>query len=191
LVGYPVEGYHVSEPRWINFVRQSENPWLADHKIQGSILYSAGSMLCGVIEAAKQLVPEGERFRGVEFRDIIIGRALIVPPGDEGIRTMLHVKQCRSGTRANATFWREFVLYSEHKGESSVEHCSGLFQVQTGNPDLSTEEALELRAWKEKHAELKKGCKKHTEAKVFYEEWRSCGMQWGMRPIAEHEHYPC
>lgn len=41
------------EPRWRNFLRLSEQPWIRQHVVQGSVVYPAAGYLAMAIEATR------------------------------------------------------------------------------------------------------------------------------------------
>jgi acyl transferase domain-containing protein len=181
LLGSPVQDFNPLEPRWRNITRLAEIPWLSDYKTQGSILLSAASMLCAVIEAAQQVAKTTEMIQGFEFRDILIHRALAIPSGEGGISTALQVKPRKAGTRAKESFWYEFAFYSEPKDQRVIEHCSGLLQIQykTIEKEVDAEAIAESNIMKMEHAKYQLICKKCVNPRQFYETWRSNGLQWG------------
>lgn len=181
LLGMQVDDQNSHEPRWRNLIRIADVPWLADHKMGGSLLLPAASMLCAALEAAQQLADNDKKVLGYEFRDILIGRALLVPSNEGGIATVLHVKKRKAGPRASETFWHEFTFYSEPKDQDIVEHCSGFFRVEyapkSGEPDA--EKMAECEGMKAEFSKNQEICKKHIRPERFYEAWAPAGMQWG------------
>ena len=55
---------------WKGFLRLSEAPWIADHKIQGSILYPGAGYMAMAIEAAVQTADETRKLAAFKLRDI-------------------------------------------------------------------------------------------------------------------------
>jgi hypothetical protein len=78
------------EPRYRNILRVGEIPWVKFHKVQGSILYPATGMIIMPIEALFQKADRTQEIEGHELRDMLIGKAIIVPESDDGIETMLY-----------------------------------------------------------------------------------------------------
>ncbi|KAI1124687.1 putative polyketide synthase [Nemania abortiva] len=183
LLGSPAEDFNPIEPRWKNITRLSENPWLSDYKVQASILLPVASMLCAVLEAAQQLADKEREVQGFELRDILIGDAVIIPSGEVGISTALHIKPRKSGTRAREPFWYEFTFYSESGDQEVLEHCSGLLWVQyspqTGDEELDAENVAECEAMRKEYVKHLPTCKKSIKPERFYDAWRSYGLGWG------------
>ena len=171
------------EPRWTNVVRQAEIPWVADHQVEGDILYPAAGMLCAVIEGARQIADETRTIESFEFRDVLIHRAAVVP-ADEGIRLSLHMKPRKIGTKGGDAPWTEFTVYSMTNSGEHSEHCSGLFQTQYHLDAGAAERAAELAAdWqtvKDDYAEYQRLCVEDKPPENFYSETlQRRGMYYG------------
>ncbi|KAI1467710.1 KR domain-containing protein [Daldinia caldariorum] len=77
------------QPRWRNFLKVSEIPWVKDHKINEAIIYPAISVVVIAIEAAKQLADPDRPMNGIKLTDIYFLTALTVPTSAQGIETQL------------------------------------------------------------------------------------------------------
>lgn len=89
------------EFRFRNRLSLRELPWLAHHKIQGQAIFPAAGYVCAVVEAVTKLPLQSGGFHGInaiEFSDIVIGKALVLPEGGEGghpngaVETLLSLK---------------------------------------------------------------------------------------------------
>ncbi|KAL9078526.1 MAG: hypothetical protein Q9157_002549 [Trypethelium eluteriae] len=196
LVGKPVEDFNPLEPRWRNILRVYELPWLSQHQIQGAILYPAAGMLCAVLEAAQQLAEENKKLKGFEFRDIIIGHALVIPSNDEGISMELHMKPRKAGLKITDSSWWEFTIYSHPKGGEYVEHCSGLMQIQyeakPSELEIIEEAIQEWKAYQQEYAECQSVCTDAIKPEDFYATWDARGLNYGplFRPITNIHNTP-
>ncbi|KAI8627782.1 putative polyketide synthase [Xylariaceae sp. FL1651] len=183
LIGSPVQDLNALEPRWRNITRLSENPWLSDYKVKSSVLLPTASILCAVLEAARQLADKTRKIQGFEIRDTLVGPAIAIPPGDHGVSTVLHVKPRKAGTRARDSFWYEFTFYSESSSQAIVEHCSGLLRIsyssEKGDNEMDLEDIVECENMREAYAKYLLICNKSTNPEHFYQAWRSCGLEWG------------
>ncbi|KAI0451648.1 putative polyketide synthase [Xylaria acuta] len=183
LLGSPVDDFNPLEPRWRNVIRLSENPWLSDYKVQGSVLLPAASMLCAVLEAARQFADNTQNIQGFELRDVLVSRDITIPPGETGVSTVLHIRPRKVGTKASESFWYDFALYSEPRVQEIVEHCSGLLRIQyipqTSDNEMDAEDIAECENMKEEYANYLPICKKTIKPEHFYDAWRSCGLEWG------------
>ncbi|KAL9112623.1 MAG: hypothetical protein Q9227_003194 [Pyrenula ochraceoflavens] len=198
LIGGPVCDQNSLEPRWRNVVRLSELPWLSDHRIQDSVLLPGASMICSVLEAARQMADKNRMVKGFELRDILVGRAIVVPSGDAGISVALHMKPRKAGTRATESFWHEFTIFSEPKDADMIEHCSGLLRIEYSpdNKEADVEGPAESQALLQEYESYERLCSKAINPTQFYESWKACGMQWGphfqgLTQIQASQHSAC
>ena len=140
-------------------------------------------MLCAVIEACKQLAATDKVIEGFEFRDIIIGNALLIHLEDKGVPINLHIRPRKIGTKGTAASWLEFTLYSQAKDADHTEHCSGLIQIQYQSRDgKSPNNIEEIRDWnarREEYSGLQQLCTDIEGKTEFYSKWASRGMQYG------------
>ncbi|PYI07708.1 polyketide synthase [Aspergillus sclerotiicarbonarius CBS 121057] len=138
LLGVPWEYQNDAEPRWRNFLRVSELPWLADHVVAGSIVYPAAGMVAMVAEAARQMahVRQGS-LAGVEFQDLEFVRGLVIPEDDRGLEVALHVAPHRG-----VEGWYEFGLFSLPEGQVSgwVQHARGGFMLRYAPAEAEVKE---------------------------------------------------
>ena len=169
--------------RWRNFIRQSENPWVQDHVIQNTTIYPAAGMLVMALEAAQQIADDGKQVEGFELRDILVGKALIVPSDEQGIEVILHVRPHRIGTRAETSSWYEFTIHSHPDPDTWLEHCSGLFSISYTSPPNVVEKGFEKVAQEvQHHAQYEKAlhaCKGDIAPRQFYENLDHVGMKYG------------
>ncbi|KAG6361100.1 hypothetical protein INS49_009324 [Diaporthe citri] len=94
LLGTRSADWNPLRPTWRLVIRDSDLPWVADHKVDGIILYPAAGMLVMAIEGLRSLQTEPSRVSGYTLKDVNIGSALVVPTGDEGVETQLHLGPC-------------------------------------------------------------------------------------------------
>lgn len=183
LIGAPEDNFNPREPRWRGFLRLSELPWIKDHQVQGKVLYPAAGMLSMVIEAMQQISERSsETFKGLRFRDINIGQALVVPDSSDGVETVLslHPSSLLSSTDSSNP-WFEFRLYSVVSDEW-IEHCHGYV---SGTPssqigELGNEEAHQKqRAIEELFTTCRQRCQKHINVKHLYKTLDHVGLSYG------------
>ncbi|KAH9897328.1 putative polyketide synthase [Xylariomycetidae sp. FL2044] len=133
LVGAPASDFNPVEPRWRNFIRISENPWVQDHKVAQSILYPAAGMIVAAVEAMRQMLVINDistPVKGFELRDVNIGKALVVPDTAEGVETVFQLRPLSTGARQSSEHWHEFRLFSVDKQQGWNEHCRGRIAYQ-------------------------------------------------------------
>ncbi|OJZ90887.1 hypothetical protein ASPFODRAFT_124633 [Aspergillus luchuensis CBS 106.47] len=130
LLGMPWDYQNDLEPRWRNFLRVSELPWLADHVVAGSIVYPAAGMVSMVAEAARQLADTTKWLEGIEFYDLDFFRGVVIPPDERGLEVVLHVAPHRG-----MNGWYEFGIFSLPENSSWVQHAKGAFAPQYADED--------------------------------------------------------
>ncbi|KAJ5735043.1 uncharacterized protein N7483_000168 [Penicillium malachiteum] len=119
--------------RWRNYLNTREIPWLVHHQVQGQMVFPAA----GYISAAVELLLEqfgGDSIRLVEFRDVIIGQALVLEE-NTGVEVVYSLNISDSSKTAARM---SFNCYSDaNKGSSEMSlHASAQIQVELGDPDL-------------------------------------------------------
>lgn len=181
LLGYPVNDFNPLEPRWVNHIRVSENPWLADYKRKDDVVLSPASMLCAVLEAGRQLAESNRHLKGFDLRDVLFGDPPVVPAEHSGIGMFLQIRRHRNGIKVKDSAWQEFTMYSEKNDNENIEHCSGLFQIQyqLDDPGADTEGIAEVQAMANEYARYQAKCKRSVKPADFYEGWKSRNMRWG------------
>ncbi|KAK4868617.1 hypothetical protein LT330_006819 [Penicillium expansum] len=124
LLGSPMDFQNDTEPRWRNFLRVSDIPWLADHVVADSILFPAAGMIVMVAEAGRILANTSLRLEGIEFNDLAFLQGLVIPDDDRGVETVLHVAPYHELAE-----WYEFTLFSLPEDGPWVRHATGTFTL--------------------------------------------------------------
>jgi acyl transferase domain-containing protein len=180
ILGAPSHDWNPMEPRFRNFLRLREQPWLRDHVVQGDILFPACGYLCMAIEACRQLSSDlwaKDSGTDVEYRlrEVNIKRALVVPETDEGVETCLSMHDRSTSAVASSDTWHEFRIFSYTASAGWTENCRGLVSVgvrQLGNKQLTTECQTE---WASAHAD---SCQS-MDSITFYEGVDAIGLTYG------------
>ncbi|PGH19323.1 hypothetical protein AJ80_04076 [Polytolypa hystricis UAMH7299] len=169
------------EPRWRNVIRQSEIPWVEFHKVQGTIIYPAAGMMVMAIEAARQNADPTREVEGYELRDVLIRKAVVIPPDDSGTGTMLCFKPYRVGTRDLNAVWQEFTLFSR-KEDTWETNCTGLVLVKYKSTEDTSLFADEDKANDDRLREIflqgEKQCIRAVSSKNFYDHLTSIGLHY-------------
>ena len=134
LLGAPDNMACPFEPRWRNYLRVSEIPWLLDHKIQSDIVFPAAGYICIAIEAAMQLATDIGEVAAFALRDISIRSALIIPEttGIEIMTSLRHISE-EKADRLDRRY--RFHVYSVSNDNRWTEHCNGVVGVETKHDD--------------------------------------------------------
>ena len=181
LLGAPCATLGESERLWRGFMRISEEPWIRDHQIQGSIIYPAAGYICAAIEAACQLAAEGQVIRDFRLRDVqIIAPALITEESD--LELIVQIRPHLTGTQNNASTWFEFTVSSAVSGQSLRQNCHGLLLIEYKAPEdsgMSIERDLEDQTAQAQYRKIESLCPTQENTKDFYTELASVGLNYG------------
>ncbi|KAJ5561983.1 hypothetical protein N7535_003554 [Penicillium sp. DV-2018c] len=130
ILGAALDYQNALEPRWRNFLRLSENPWMADHVVAGSIVFPAAGMLVMATEAARQLADSQATIKGIEFQDLRFMRGVVIPEEERGLETLLQVSP-----HPGMPGWYQFGVFSLPAGGSWIQHAKGAFTTHYENHD--------------------------------------------------------
>lgn len=117
------------EPRWRNYLRLSELPWLADHKIQSNIVFPAAGYIAMAIEASMQLAKGIKDVAGFILRDVSIQSALVMNE-TSAVEVMVSLQDPGQSTRDDLDSAHSFHIYSIAEDNRWTEHCTGLIGAQ-------------------------------------------------------------
>ncbi|KAH8668644.1 fatty acid synthase S-acetyltransferase [Xylariales sp. PMI_506] len=182
LLGAPVPDWNKSNAIWRNWIRMSENPWIKDHRITGSILYPAAGMLVMAIEASRQLANPKKPLKGFRMREIALHMALRVPTSSDGVETHFYLRPYFESRSSTSSHWNEFQLCS-FDGEEWREHCRGLIQTEYETAVSPVDNGLEQRMFEEacakSIADAETACKEEVSSKQLYEILHTVGFDFG------------
>jgi len=86
LLGARLENTDGNSPAWRGFFRTSENPWLREHEIQGSVLFPAGGLVAMAVRAGQQLATTAPlAVEGIEVRSLQILKPILIPASSAGL----------------------------------------------------------------------------------------------------------
>lgn len=143
LLGVVDRGSCPFEPRWKNFLRVSEDPWLADHKIQSNIVYPAAGYIAMAIEAVVQHVMESKdthNYATVCLQDVSIKTPIIMSE-TLAVEVMISLQSLQDAT---TTGYHKFRIYSVTEESNWTEHCQGIICLQaTESNDAEEMESFE------------------------------------------------
>lgn len=174
LLGVPLDIQNTLEPRWRNFIRIPENPWIKDHKITGTVLYPGAGLLIMAIEAACQMADPERKLKGIELQDVSFDRALVIPAADQAVETSLSVRPHKT-----LESWYQFTVFSLPPGGTWTEHSSGSFSIVYEAEYSSNEEAREWEALTTKFESIKRLSTKQVNPRKFYKDLEAIGMGYG------------
>ncbi|KAK4224175.1 putative polyketide synthase [Podospora fimiseda] len=179
-LGVPVDLQNSMEPRWRNHLRLTENPWIEDHKITGTILYPGAGMLVMALEGALQMSDSSRKVEGFRFRDVRFERGLVVPAADESpVETSLTLNPDKAVPGQFA-----FTIYTT-AGDSWTRHCHGNIALEYTTVRRSEIEDAATSAdasWAEhtkRYQYLSKGVTQELDVETFYDQLETIGMEYG------------
>ncbi|KAJ5091914.1 polyketide synthase [Penicillium alfredii] len=182
LLGAPVADFNEQDPRWRNFVRISEQPWVRDHVVHSSILYPGSGTIAMVLEAARKMADPEKTTEKIELQDVRITKAIIIPDDQYGVETVLQFRQQRSRPNNVWTGRWEWSVYSCAENGTLEENSAGTVSIHYASNSTKTwskGSAIASEAVKEQYLAAKAACKRQIEPKDFYEATRKAGFKYG------------
>ena len=181
LLGAPSASFGEKEKLWRSFIRLSEEPWIADHKIQGAILYPAAGYLAMAIEAAAQTADQSRRVATYKLRDIQLTSAAVITE-EIDLECVVQLRPHVDGTRNSSSTWTEFMVTTSPDGKTLVKNCFGLLLIEyepADGSEANREKNLELQALRSQYLEAKDSCQNRLDPTNFYTDLASMGLQYG------------
>lgn len=181
LLGVPDRLACPFEPRWRNYLRISEIPWLEDHKIQSNIVYPAAGYIAMAIEAVFQHVVENNSDRGVagyHLQDIAIKSALVINE-TSAAEVMISLQESESSHLESLETKYLFRVYSITEENRWTEHCKGYIEVEyAATPSKETNsERLEDAINRTFDTSITKF--HEIDVQPFYEKLAAAGLEYG------------
>ena len=133
LLGAPIPGGIGNHPRWRNYLRKAEIPWLEQHVVDGKIIYPAAGYICMAIEAVVTLTPV---FKNIKLRDVVIKAPLEISGSDRGSEVVTDLQPLQTSAKNSSSKWYKFLLCSFDENGKTIEHCFGLICAEQGTPAL-------------------------------------------------------
>lgn len=140
FLGAPVADLNPLEPCWRNMLRVSTMPWIADHVINGEVLFPAAGMIVMAVEAMAQIAQGRDRaILAFEIRDMRVLAALTLPADDDSlcVETQLRLRLTRDpGDKASAV--AGFTLFSISSDDVFTEVCHGSIRAEFATPSTTS-----------------------------------------------------
>ncbi|KAL9089978.1 MAG: hypothetical protein Q9165_005507 [Trypethelium subeluteriae] len=177
LLGVSVPDWNELEPRWRNFLRVPEQPWIQDHKVNGAIMYPAAGMLVMALEAAKQLYNGRQRVTGYILSDTAFPRGLIVPPDTRGVEYEFILRP----NKGKGISW-DFTLLG-YLNERWQECSTGTVEVEVEEPTNDIDDGKEALAFATENDRLleltRRNCREELTAERIYTYFFGQGLDYG------------
>lgn len=186
LLGHLADDLNMEELRWRNILRLTEMPWLADHAVQGSILFPFAGYVVMALEAAFQhamlhsLPVTGKT--SYRLREVQVSRSMVLSEATPTeISFVLRARD--EGTRSPSTSWQKFVVYSWTPDNGWVEHCQGLIrstQDAESNPVCGSRDVdFQNKQYSDMISSHQSLCQKTMDCTTIYDRFSSGGLQFG------------
>ncbi|KAK1147260.1 Type I Iterative Polyketide synthase (PKS) [Aspergillus melleus] len=183
LLGVPSDDYNSIAPRWKNFLKPVEIPWLMDHRIQGMLVLPGAAMLTMVMEACQQIANQSETVHGYQPRDVTFHRPLLFTSPAAVIETLMQLRPHKMGTKANTAHWTQFSLLSISSDGAAIEHCSGLVKlIYAPKPNEIDGSAEPTREWElrgQEYLSIQERPTKELHVGRLYDKLNRLGLQLG------------
>lgn len=176
LLGAPLPSPTAGEHAWRGYMRMREQPWVADHKVQGSTLYPGAGFLAMAIEAAAQVADSDREVRGFHIQHVQLVLPMVLQE-DHDVEYSIVLRPHLTGTMSTGNAWTEFVISSSPDGTVFERNCLGLIQVEYADSQDLFE--METESMRRRIDEVAEKCKVPISPAAFYEDLTSLGLAYG------------
>lgn len=174
LLGALMPGSVESHPRWRNYLRLSEVPWLSEHVVEGKVIFPAAGYICMAIEAIARMIPDPLDVKQITLRDVAIKTALMLTDDDPGTEVILDLRPLPISAKSASDSWFESVVLSYDDAARCAEHCHGHIAVEHGSA-LSVE-SIEMYP---SLTDLKKKSDRRIMVGNYYQNLDTLGLHYG------------
>ncbi|KAJ8106568.1 hypothetical protein ONZ43_g7025 [Nemania bipapillata] len=179
LLGMPEDSQSHHEPRWRNYLRIPENPWIEDHTITGTVLYPAAGMIVMALEGALRTADSSRVVDGFRMTNVMFERGLVISLDDASpVETRISFHPHNAIPHS----WN-FTVYSMTKGSQWVKHCTGtvalVYEQAVSDVEEGSGDALWQRQLSTHKALLSTTDGTAVDVNEFYENLDTIGMQYG------------
>ncbi|KAI0600762.1 putative polyketide synthase [Biscogniauxia sp. FL1348] len=186
LLGVPEPDWNHHEPKWRHIIRETDQPWVKDHNLDGTILFPAAGMFVMVIEAAKQIANPETELLGFNFKHTTFHSVFKVPTGDSGIEVNLHMRPlAKQGQNVKNIEWYEFRIYThDDDTEEWQEKCHGSVQLLYAHTEEShfnlCRETMEWNSiHRQQYLNALRECSVTADVGVVYAKFKDLGYKYG------------
>ena len=172
LLGFPTPGGLQRHPRWRNYLRQSEIPWLSQHVVDGKIIFPAAGYISMAIEAIITLCPA---FKSIRLRDVVFKAVLTLSSSDVGTEVITDLQPVSTSAKSTSSTWFRFVICSFDEKYKSSEHCHGLVCAEQGDPVP----VPVLSETSDDFVQLQKTTNRRKPQPAYYGQLQTIGLDYG------------
>ena len=172
LLGFPTPGGLHRHPRWRNYLRQSEIPWLSQHVVDGKTIFPAAGYISMAIEAIATL---SSSLKNIRLRDVMFKAILTLSLSDVGTEVITELQPVVSSAKSTSSIWFRFVICSFDNSHKSFEHCHGLICAEQGD----AVPVRTLNRASDEFAHLQKTTYRRKTRQPYYEQLQKMGLMYG------------
>lgn len=174
LLGAPQPSPAAGAHAWRGYMRMREQPWVVDHKVQGSTLYPGAGFLAMAIEAAAQVADHDREVRGFHLRHVQLVLPMVLQE-DHDVEYSIVSRPHLTGNLSTDSTWAEFVISSSPDGTTFERNCLGLVLVEyAGGPD-----PLDGASMRQRIDQVAAKCNVPLAPGAFYDNLNSLGLAYG------------
>ncbi|KAI3391679.1 hypothetical protein diail_6958, partial [Diaporthe ilicicola] len=179
FLGIPEDSQNSHEPRWRNYLRVSENPWIEDHTITGTVLYPGAGMIIMALEGVLRTADPSKTVEGFRMTDVSFERGLVISLDDAApleTRISFHPHSTKPSS------WT-FTVYSMTNGSPWAKHCAGTVALEYEKEASQVEESGVDASWQSQlglhKALLSEAESVAVNVEEFYQNLDTIGMSYG------------
>lgn len=173
VLGHIVPGSVEKHPRFRNYLRLNEIPWLSDHVVDGKVIFPAAGYISMAIEAILSFTDSSET-KSIMLKDVVVKAPLIIPEQEEGVEILLELRPVTTSAKNKSDVWYEFSIFSYNSAAVCSNHCNGVVSIESGTP--APVKSLVLGTSIEN---MRKTTNSSTAASIFYHRLSNIGLEYG------------
>ncbi|KAL8893510.1 MAG: hypothetical protein Q9192_005191 [Flavoplaca navasiana] len=183
LLGTPIATSNSLEAEWKNTIKVSENPWIEDHKFNGSTLYPAAGIVVMAVEAMRQVLlsTTTRRLKGYRLMDVNFMKAVRLSTNTEGTQAQFYLRPQKTGG-STASHRNEFRLYMLSNDEW-IENCYGTIVAEYDEDEAEVDRGFEnhqsLTRYQNVFARGVQRCDKEVDSAQMYSNLDEYGFGFG------------
>jgi amino acid adenylation domain-containing protein/thioester reductase-like protein len=171
ILGAPVPGSLANRPRWRNYLRVAEMPWLVDHRIEDKIIFPAAGYLNMAVEAASRLTDKSiGSIKAISLADVSVKAPIVVSERDMGTEVIFELYPTVESSRTSSSVWNTFVVFSIDESGNQREHCTGKVMIELGTPEAICSE---------EDGQMDVSTSRSIGSEQYYHRLHSMGLQYG------------
>ena len=171
ILGAPVPGAPAGRPRWRNYLRLNEIPWLSQHIVDGKVIFPGAGYVSMAIEA---IATQHIDFQSIHIKDVVFKSPLSISDNQLGTEITLELEPLASSAKTTSSTWSRFTFYSFNENGKTTEHSHGLISVNPGGPS-----PIQILPPQEGLKESQSLADHHKSSHALYQRLHKIGLQYG------------